>query len=43
MNGSGNTVRRRSSRRGTFNSMMDRREALLLAEGLKGRTRDPNV
>src|SRR4029077_16869136 len=35
--------RRRSSRRRTCNSMMDRREALLLADRLKRRTRDPDV
>ena len=35
--------RRRSSRRRTCNSMMDRREALLLVERLKRRTRDPEV
>ena len=34
MNGSGNTG---------FNSMMDRREALLLVKRLKRRTRDPDV
>ena len=34
MNGCGNTG---------FNSMMDRREALLLVERLKRRTRDPDV
>src|SRR4029450_7725574 len=36
-------TRRRSSRRRTCNSMMDRREALLLIERLKRRTRDPDV
>ena len=35
--------RRRSSRRRTCNSMMDRREALLLVDRLKHRTRDPDV
>ena len=35
MNGGGNTE--------DFNSMMDRREALLLVDRLKRRTRDPDV
>jgi hypothetical protein len=39
----GTTTPRRSSLRRTCNSMMDRREALLLVDRLKRRTRDPDV
>jgi hypothetical protein len=39
----GTTTPRRSSRLRTCNSMMDRREALLLVDRIKRRTRDPDV